>query len=754
MVLNKIKESALRDSGTPPSSLSKPGELEKKRWKREGIILLLILLTIAVLTFAETRITGFGADFPLSSTVLMFILINTNLLLLLALILLVFRNLAKLYYEKRSKVLGSKLKTRLVAAFITLALLPTTVLFFFSIHFISTSLAFWFNAPVDQSLDNALSAGRQFYDYVEQQNLFFAKRSSFQIDSRNLLQQDKTKELNRYTEVVQRAFNIDAVEVYTPDAKRKALSLAGELGRHYFGILTSKDLRKTSKKNSGVTITVQGEPGEFIKTIATVPFGISPEEARAFLVVTVLVPPKLSGNLASIARGVEEYKQLKMAKRPVEISNYIALSIVALLVIFCAVWFGFYLARTITIPITKFAEGTERVTNGDLNYQIDFAADDEIGTLIKSFNTMTRELAANREKIAFSEKRLKQQNRKIEESRQYMAVVLENISAGVISLNRTGEILTINKAAQKMLNLKNSEIINKNYKDVLKGEHLAIARDINEKIASAPDNFEFPLSITIDGSPRHFAVHFNALTNKAGKKIGTVMVFDDLTELEKAQRMAAWREVARRIAHEVKNPLTPIKLSAQRLKRKYSPAINEEVFTTCTDMIIEHVDLIRNLVNEFSTFAKFPDTTVAPCRIETIVEETVALYREGMETVEVTTRYDEDIPEIKLDRQQMKQAFINLLDNAVAAINKNGSISITTSFDEILKILTIDIADNGKGLSDKEKTMLFEPYFSTKKSGMGLGLAIVNSIISDHKGMIRVQDNKPTGARFIIEIPA
>ncbi|MEA1967026.1 MAG: ATP-binding protein [Thermodesulfobacteriota bacterium] len=732
-------------------------EIERKRWKKEGLLLLFILGTIALLTFAETRITGFGTDFPVSSTVLMFILINTNLLLFLALILLVFRNLAKLYYEKKNKILGTKLKTRLVAAFITLALVPTTVLFFFSIHFISTSLAFWFKAPVEQALDNSLSVGREFYAYIEKQNLFFAKRASFQIHSRKLLNKDNRKELTRYAEVVQRAFNIDAVEIYTPDAKRTALSLANELSDHYFGILTSKDLMKTPGENNIITITQQNKPGESIKTIATIPFGVDSSRADAFLVLTVLISPKLSYNLASISKGVEEYKQLKMIKKPVQISNYIALSIVALLVIFCAVWFGFYLAKTITIPIMKFAEGTQRVTNGDLDYQIDFKADDEIGILINSFNSMTRELASGREKLAFSETMLKRQNREIKESRQYMAIVLENISAGVISLSKTGVVLTINKAAEKMLNLKSSDILNHNYNDVLKEDYLKFASDINEKISFNPDSIEFPLSIIIDGSPRHFAVHFNALKNNIGKNIGTVMVFDDLTELEKAQRMAAWREVARRIAHEVKNPLTPIKLSAQRLKRKYSKKIDETIFNTCTEMIIEHVDLIRNIVNEFATFAKFPETTLLPCRIEKIMEETVVLYKEGLEHIEITTRYDDDIPKINLDRQQMKQAFINLIDNAVAALpqkNKKGSISINISFDEILKTVRIEMADNGQGISDKEKTRLFEPYFSTKKSGMGLGLAIVNSIISDHKGMIRVQDNKPAGARFIIELPA
>ncbi|NOX33166.1 MAG: HAMP domain-containing protein [Deltaproteobacteria bacterium] len=727
---------------------------ERARKKKEGILILIILITVGVLTFIETRITNFGSDFPLSSTVVMFILINTNLLLLLALLLLVFRNLAKLYYEKKHNILGSKLKTRLVAAFIVLALLPTTVLFFFSIHFISTSIAFWFNTPVEQTLDSSLAVGQKLYEYIEDKNEFFAKRAAYQIDSRKLLDKKNEKKLNRYTQVIQRAFNRHAVEIYTPDAKRVSLSLANELENLHFGLLTSNDLTDILKGRNSHTISQTIKEGEFLRTIATIPFGSDPAKARAFIVITTLVSPELSQNLQAILKGIEEYHQLKLAKKPAQISYYIALSIVALLVIFCAVWFGFQLAKSITIPIMKFAEGTQRVSDGDLNYQIDFETDDEIGTLIKSFNSMTKQLATGREQIALSGEMLRQQNAELEKSRQYIEIVLKNISAGVVSVDNKGTITTINKAAESMLDINSRDILNRSFKDVLKNDYLQIANKIYDQVGQGQETLEIPLSATISGNPKHFSLNFNTLKDDLDRNVGAVLVFDDVTELEKAQRIAAWREVARRIAHEVKNPLTPIKLSAQRLKRKYGAMINDEIFTNCADTIVEHVDLIRNLVNQFSAFAKFPDANIAPCRIENIVLETIALYKEGLEKVDLRSRFGKNIPVLKLGHQHMKQAFINLIDNAVYAVEKDGMILIDISYDEILKIVRIEIADNGKGISDKEKTRLFEPYFSTKKSGMGLGLAIVNSIISDHNGVIRVQDNRPCGAKFIIELPA
>jgi len=249
-------------------------------------------------------------------------------------------------------------------------------------------------------------------------------------------------------------------------------------------------------------------------------------------------------------------------------------------------------------------------------------------------------------------------------------------------------------------------------------------------------------------------LHISSLKDDSGRHIGIVVVFDDLTELEKAQRTAAWREVARRIAHEVKNPLTPITLSAQRLKRRYSRLIQEPVFDECTQMIIDHVDIIRNLVNEFSSFARFPSANPKPGEILPIIEETVALYREGHTAVRFEIRKMGNIPVIKLDRQQIKRAMINLVDNAIAAIHSEGEITISLSHDATHKLVRVEVADTGDGISDEDKTRLFEPDFSTKVTGMGLGLAIVNSIVMDHRGTIRAEDNHPKGARFIFELPA
>ncbi len=729
-------------------------DADSKRRRREGILIIVIILVVALLTFVETRTIRFGADIPVSNAILMFTLININLLLLILLIFLVFRNLVKLLYDRRRKVMGAKLRTRLVVAFIVLTIVPTGVLFFFSINFITSSIEFWFNVPVEQALENSLRVGGKVYDRVEDNNLFFLERISYQIKAKKLLDPKKEKALSQYIKVVQREFNLDGVEVYGANTQRLSFSLAPELGNEDVGLVSAENLQKETSGTGVRSITQEIPYGELIRTIGTIPFGVKASEAGGFVVVTILIPPDLYQNLQSISDGFEEYQQIKLYKKPVQITYFISLSIVALLVLFCAIWFGFYLAKTISIPIRDLAEGTRRVAEGELSFTIGSVADDEIGSLVNSFNKMTRDLRTSREQLELSARKLRDQNIEIEEKRHYMEFVLKNVSAGVVTLDANGMVSTINKSAEKMLGVKSEEVLNKSFDKMLTVQNKDLAAEIMENLSLTRDaSIEVALKLIIEGRPRSFLITVSALRDDTGQHMGIVMVFDDLTELEKGQRMAAWREVARRIAHEVKNPLTPITLSAQRLKRKYSQQLGESVFEECTQIIIDQVDLIRNLVNEFSSFARFPSANPKPCDLVPTIEETIALYREGHPNIKFEIQNTDDIPPLNLDRQQIKQALINLIDNAIGAITQDGIISFAVSHDPILKRIRIEVADNGSGISNEDKTRLFEPNFSTKKTGMGLGLTIVSTIIADHNGVISVQDNIPHGAKFVIELP-
>ncbi|RJQ82732.1 MAG: HAMP domain-containing protein [Desulfobacteraceae bacterium] len=736
------------------SKVTLPAE-EKKRRKRETILIVAIIPVVALLALVLNRNLYLRADLPVSNQILMFILININLLLLLLLIFLVFRNLVKLLYDRKRKVMGAKLRTRLVVAFITLTLLPSTVLFLFSITFITSSIEFWFNVPVEQALENSLRVGHTMYQRAERESRFLLERIAYQIDKKGLLEPAKAQPLANYIQIVQREFNLDALEVYAANAERGAYALAPILEEKSFAQIPSSDLLKPASNEGVHTISTNLEAGELLRTIGSVPFGARTGEAKGFVAISDFLPPELSESMSSITRGFEEYRQVVLLKRPIQIFYYITLSVVALLVVFCAVWIGFYLARTITIPIMRLAEGTRRVAEGDLSFALDIQADDEIGSLVSAFNKMTRDLRIGREQLELSAQMLREQNMEIEARRRYMEIVLKNVSAGVITLDANGVIKTFNTSAERMLNLSAGDILNKSYKSLLSGPRLKMAAQIMESLTGRhPETLEIPLRLAIEGRPRSFLACINTLKDEAGQHVGIVMVIDDLTELEKAQRMAAWREVARRIAHEVKNPLTPISLSAQRLKRKYSQQISDPIFDECTQMIINHVELIRNLVNEFSAFARFPTADPKPCQLAPIIEETVALYKEGHPAIDFQVHLQDALPTMNLDRQQIKQAMINLVDNAVSAIRLHGTVWIVVSYDAILKSVRIEVADDGIGISNDDKIRLFEPNFSTKKTGMGLGLTIVNSIIIDHGGMISVQDNHPRGAKFVIELPA
>jgi two-component system, NtrC family, nitrogen regulation sensor histidine kinase NtrY len=290
----------------------------------------------------------------------------------------------------------------------------------------------------------------------------------------------------------------------------------------------------------------------------------------------------------------------------------------------------------------------------------------------------------------------------------------------------------------------------------LKGADLEIVKEtLRDLLAARQDTVNRQISVEIHGVRKVLHLHLTMLRDDAGDFLGTVLVLDDLTQVMKVQRMAAWREVARRIAHEIKNPLTPIQLSEQRLRKRYLSRFSddEKVFDECTEMIIKSVDELKTLVNEFSNFARMPAINPEPNDLNSIIRETLTLYHEAHRKVEFIFEADSRLPQLVIDRDQIKRVVINILENSLAAMAEQGKIEIKSLFDDELKMASLTIADNGPGIPAEDKPRLFEPYFSTKKTGTGLGLAIVNSIISDHNGFVRVRDNHPQGACFVVELP-
>src|SRR6056297_3035789 len=336
--------------------------MDRKRRKREVIIIIGVFALISLLSYITVRAFGSGSQIPPSNMVLMFILININMLLLITLFFLIFRNVIKLYHERRNRVAGSKLRTKLVAAFIGLTLLPTIVLFFFSIQFITTSIEFWFKIPIEQALENSLAVGRNLYKLVEENNTFFLDKAAYQIESRDLLAPKNRSELTNYTQVVQRAFNLNAVGIYNSNFKRLTPSVSDRLKNQTVHPVDADALQKgMDNPEKTWSVSENTAAGEIIRNMAAIPYGAEGPDIEGFVVVSILLPPDLQDNLVSISNGVEEYQQMKMLKRPIRLSYYITLTVVSLLVVFCAIWVGMYLSRNITVPVIELSEGTRRV---------------------------------------------------------------------------------------------------------------------------------------------------------------------------------------------------------------------------------------------------------------------------------------------------------------------------------------------------------------------------------------------------------
>ncbi len=474
------------------------------------------------------------------------------------------------------------------------------------------------------------------------------------------------------------------------------------------------------------------------------------------LVVDNHIPQILVDKMEDITKAFEDYKQLEAFKNPIKGSYLLSFLIMTLLIIFSATWFGFYLAKGITIPIQKLAEGTHAVAQGDLDFRIHVKTSDEIGLLVDSFNRMTEDLKASKSELESANRSLQQSNLELEQRRAYTETVMENIATGVLSINQEGRITTFNRSAEKILQIRAEMNKNKPYEETFKSLQLTLLTDLIHRAKHQHlGPVEQEVQLDYQQKPLTLRVKISTLFDDAGQAQGVVVTFDDLTELIKAQKVATWQEVARRIAHEIKNPLTPIQLSAQRLRKKFMESSDDfpSILEESTRIIINEVNSLKTLVDEFSNFARMPAPTLVPCDLYEIIQEVILLYRGIHRNVEIIYQGPDRFPHLNLDRDQIKRVFINLFENAIEAMGKKGRLWVSTALDERDQKVRVEVADEGIGIQPEDFDKLFVPYFSKKKTGTGLGLAIVHRIVSDHNGHIRATRNTPQGTNFVIELP-
>jgi two-component system nitrogen regulation sensor histidine kinase NtrY len=722
-------------------------EKELKKRRRERITMLAVGVLAIVFTFLAIQLSQ--ENQPLSTNILVYGLISINFILIVLLLFLIIRNIVKLFDEHRRGVIGSRLRTKLVAAFVGLSLIPTILLFLFAINFLSYSIDFWFNIKIGDALNRSLEVAQVYYQQVEEQAKFNARQISSDITRNRLYEREREEYLKNFVSQRQKNYKVGKIEIYF-DFQQQSIVFTDEENPDIVSVdLTPKMIEDVYLGNEESVISTTAKGDVVVGVVPVFSFAV-PTEVIGRVSVSYLIPQGFVDKLRSIADASEQYHKIELLKKPIKLNYTVALSIVTLVIIFLATWFGLTLAKGITGPIQDLVDATNRITMGDLDSRIDIEADDEIGILVKSFNQMTKDLKK-------SKTGLEEANVNLEQRRQYMETVLRNVSAGVISVDKSGIITTINHAAEKMFDIKAEKVLFQNYRDLMIPEHIALVDEFLQEMKEKNEGvLEKQLEIMLKDRALTVLVSITTIQDEEGKDSGIVAVFEDLTQLQKAERAAAWREVARRMAHEIKNPLTPVQLSAQRLQRKYEDKLGEDgsVFKECTQTIIDQVEVLKNLVNEFSRYARMPVTTPAPNDLNQVVSEAVSLFQDAHKEIMFELQTAENLPRFDLDAEQINRVMINLLDNAVTAINKtNGHVRITVTYDEQHHKAIVAVADDGPGVPPSYKRKVFEPYFSTKKSGTGLGLAIVSSIISDHHGQVNVSDNYPTGTVVSFQLP-
>jgi two-component system nitrogen regulation sensor histidine kinase NtrY len=674
---------------------------------RFGISLVAVFLLVIVSFGVELHYMKLKAG-PFLTKLILLLLLNLTIIALLVLMFFVGKILVKLYFERKHKVLGYKFKTKLVVILVVLTLIPAAFLFFISSGFITNYIERWFTPQLRQPLEGSIEIAKAVYEIERQKVLDYAKS----------LSAGKTITGN-----------------YAGNYKVRHLSTM------------PKDASETVKaafEGKADVEVISGEKGDIVRAVAP---AYKENRQMGVIVVESSIPKRISDNVENIKDAYENYLTLETWKVPIKTNYLLILGFLTLIVVFMALWVALRIARGITDSIQSLAQATEQVAAGNLDIKIPLDREDEIGLLINSFNHMVKELKEGKESL---------QSAYIDSDRRrlFMENILDNINSGVIMFDTSGHISMINDRACKILTIKPEEVIHKSYRELMS---MIDSKELQNIVRGIEGKKFRPVEKDVKafiGDRKVILRVFITSLKDSQKYIGLLVVFDDLTEIIKAEKVVAWQEIAKRVAHEIKNPLTPIKLSTERMIKKWENRDNDfdQVLHRSAKTIVKEVDSLRRLVDEFSRFGKMPEINKTPTYIHTIIDEVVNLYK-GYKGIEINVSTPDNSPMVELDGEQFKRVLINIFDNATQAITNSGSINVTVNFDIPSNWAYISIADNGSGIKDEDKEKLFLPYFSTKKDGTGLGLAIANRIIAEHKGHIMVRDNEPNGTVFTIEIP-
>lgn len=727
----------------------KQKELLRKIYWISAILVVIVLVFLASVIFLNP--SSVGNPRFIWNVNLWAVAWAVNFIIVLALSFILARNLIKLFFEYQANRPGSKIKTKLVVTLITFSLFPALAMSFLAFGLINQNLQQWFSSPSEQLLGSSQVISRNYY---EQSRLL-------RVPAAHLIAQ----QINPQTLGLASRFQAQLEEY----GFGKTLVLDKEgMARYQKG-----DWAQSWPSSTMIEQVIRGEPYYHVvrqidvdRGVVGVPILDASDSVIAALFAQFSIPQSVAFHSIQVGDASAKYEAIKVSLRQLELNYFSILGLTTLAVVLGFVWLGTYIAKKITVPLEALAEGSGQLAAGNLDHRVDVTAADELGILVDSFNRMAEEIKQSRQKLEEANDELRETNAHLDERRRYIETILHNIATGVISIDESNVVRTINEAALKMLQLSREKILNKPLEQAadpqLFGELLTIKKrsrlygSYRKEVSFKQGDQQLHVATTVTSNPVPFGQEFEYL-----------IVLDDLTELIRAEKFAAWQEVARRLAHEIKNPLTPIQLSAERVKKRFdkllesSPANQNvqgfrEVLVDSMRIITTEAEMLKELVEEFSRFARLPICKPVDVELHQLIEKTLKLYDGGLEKVAIRKIFDPKIGQIRVDPQQMQRAFVNLIDNSLDALSEasiDPSILIRTCFNDGRESVTIEFHDNGIGMASEDYENLFLPYFSTKKKGTGLGLVIVRQIISEHNGFVRAEPNQPQGTRLIMELP-
>ncbi len=703
-------------------------EQKQKKNRLERWAIALVAISLAILTLVQREVIDLGPELADNRGIVALVSINVSVLLTTLLILLILRNLYRVFFESKGY---SSLQLKMVVSFICLSLVPTLLIFYYSHRQTVQGHELWFSAQIEQALGDSI----ELTDAVLLMDNQLLARYGTDIlsDLEKLPPETSFTDLEKFLAKSRQRFSLSSLEIYNPQGELMVRSANDGLAPIYHEWFAKQGGAETPWFS-----VVEVANGELSRWVWPLVKKSELSEVEGYFALGQLTTLPIRSQMEDVRHALVAYRDALVVERPFRVTQLTALTTMAMLAIFISVWIGSHLARSLARPVLDLVNGTKQVASGDWDFQLDSPdKSGEFAELVRSFNQMTRDL---REMYA-----------ELDSRRRFLETVLKNVSTGVVVLNPAGNPISANEAAKSIL------------------EKAGINQE-SDDLATLPSPLKSLINETMD-NPHSRRLRDHHLRLNQGESLslrasviplandddilGYLLAFDDLTDLENAQRVAAWREVARRIAHEVKNPLTPIQLATQRLQRRLGGHLaNEEdsaIFLECTDVIVRQVEEMKKLVDEFSQFARLPETKPILGDFATFLEESLPLFQQAHKKVSFELEI-KDRPLTSFDPEQMRRVLTNILENAVAAMNQEGKVFVVLETNDLVG-LRLTISDTGPGVAPEIQARLFEPYVTTKKNGQGLGLAMVKTIVNDHGGFIKAQTRPEGGARFTIELP-